>query len=542
MCVTTNAKNRVMKRRSYLLFALFILLVPLVFNVGYSSWHIYASKNYDSSEFVIANLESDSVVCYIDSNVEANRYTSLEVALAKAKSTSGNQTIYVLPGLNKTIPIRINCEIATDDTLVLPYENETYHSYINGSNNYAYLNEANRQTYVQLKENIILTVNGTLTLGGVHNSGQGGQNPNGNTTGKYTEINLLSGAKIINNGTINAYGYISGTLNSSNNGAAHIINNANSVVNMPFSITEHRGGSNFTGMAGKDKNEIQSVVNSSISEDGSKVGEGKPVVFPFNRWLMNNFYNINFSFTSSSKLIGKACLYADGEHNAADLDIINTSGLIQLVNNTSLEGIFIKSSSKLKINIFGSFSLGSLAIKFAIKKSKTFIITITRWIKINISSKDVFLPIPFYFDISLSPFKNGNNAVVNTTNQSFKLLPGSSLTVNNGVTLNAKQIAIYKNTSFYPNGTSIETGALGSIQYPSLSDAIFNNYGSVIANAVGGVINSSNGGTTNISSSSVISKEAHDFTSATITITVKIIWNQNIDVAINIPSYTAVSF
>lgn len=157
------------------------------------------------------NGEGDKVVCYIDKDTTENQYTSIEVALAKAKSTSGSQTVYVKPGLNSTIKIKRDCEIGAGDTLRLPYEGTTIHSFVNGSGHDVAYEHGTRTTYIEVSSGVTFTNNGTLTIGAIQNSGNGGTYPNGNAADKYTEIKLFGNSVLINNGTIDCYGYISGS-------------------------------------------------------------------------------------------------------------------------------------------------------------------------------------------------------------------------------------------------------------------------------------------------------------------------------------------
>ena len=516
-----------MNRKSGILLYLAFFLSFCV-GTGKAAWLITSSsKDYSNAQLAQGNVEGDKVVCYIDKDTSENQYTSIEVALAKAKSTSGSQTVYVKLGLNSTIKIRRDCEIGSGDTLCLPYEGTTIHSYVNGGGHDVAYEHGTRTTYIEVSSGVNFTNNGTLTIGAIQNSGNGGTSPNGNAADKYTEIKLLGNSRLINNGAIDCYGYISG-----NGTSSKIVCNPNSTVNRPFTVIEHRGGSRFAGRAGKDKSEIESVVNSSVSTSGNKQGTGKPVCFVFNRWYMDGFLNLNFEFAFGAKLIGKAALFADGENNATDMKIIDSDGLMQLSSNSFLSGRFDSKTKKINLNSYGSWKLGNLDVSFAIKKTKKVIFTITAWIKIKIPSSSVFLPIPYYFNVTLNPFKNGQSAIVDATSQSFKLMPGSSLTVKQNVTLNGNKIAIYGQNDLYPNGESVETGDLGSSKYPNLQDAVLKNYGNINSSALGGNIQNYNGTITS-SLNSVESKEAHDFASNSITI--KFVISQSVN--IYIPKY-----
>ena len=84
-----------MKRKSVIAIAVAFFLSFCV-GTGKSAWLIAASsKEYTNAQLTQGIVEGDKVVCYIDKDTTENQYTSIEVALAKAKSTSGSQTVYV---------------------------------------------------------------------------------------------------------------------------------------------------------------------------------------------------------------------------------------------------------------------------------------------------------------------------------------------------------------------------------------------------------------------------------------------------------------
>ena len=503
-----------------------------LFSFGSASWLFTTVKSYSNSEITNGNVEGDKEVCYIDSDVDGNRYTSIEIALAVAKSNLGSQKIYVKPNLGFTVKIKRDCEISSEDSLILPYEGTTEHSYVGGTGHKIAYEGGTRTSFVEIQKDVTFINNGTLTIGAIQSSGNGGSSPNGNAADKYTEINLLDGANLINNGTINCWGYISGNKSSK----TKITCTSTSTVNMPYVVIEHRGGSRYAGMCGKDSSEVEDVINSSVSTSGNRTGEGKPVCYVFNRWYLDGFLDVNFEFEYGSKLIGKAALYADGEHNTTDMKIITQDGLIRLENGSLLTGIFDKTNKKCSVNTLGSWILGNLNVYFAIKKKKKVPIfdNVTAFVKVNVSSKNILLPIPYYFDVTLRRFKSGSVAIVDALSQGFKLLPGSSLTVNSGVTLKAKDIAVYRNESLYPNGKTVESGDLGNSPYPQKADAILKNNGSINTGSIGGDVLCSSTASVEFVSNSITGKEAHDFTAKSI----KVLGLVSID--IYIPNYADV--
>ena len=194
-------------------------------------------------------------------------FSTLSSALSySASSTDSNEKIvYAIPNLlesdGKTrhiIKVYENLSIASGVTLCMPYEGETYGiDFSNGSqsgmgSNYSLCSgksfadrdstnvNANRKTVINILDNITLTNNGTILIGGILGIGISNQKPSGHTVSSYTEILMNSGSKIINNGQIECNGYIKES--SSNNGSQLEISNG-AKFTLPYVIYDYRGGS-----------------------------------------------------------------------------------------------------------------------------------------------------------------------------------------------------------------------------------------------------------------------------------------------------------
>ena len=222
------------------------LMVVFCVSIGFSDW-VYPDNSGDKTTSSKKPDISEKVVCaYFSGN--PNKLYSIEDALDKAACNTTAETIFVKPGINPTISR--NCTIAKEDTLILPYEGETFGG-ASGERDHQYSSFAdstdgnvskNRKSKVTLSANKVLTNYGTLKVGG--QVGTQGIEISGMTGGMYSEITLESGASIVNgsdvcqSGTIECYGYIKES--SKNNGSS--INVKYGLLKEPMVIYDFKGG------------------------------------------------------------------------------------------------------------------------------------------------------------------------------------------------------------------------------------------------------------------------------------------------------------
>ena len=222
------------------------LMVAFSVSIGFSDW-VYPDNSGDKTSETKKPEISDKVVCsYFSGN--PNKLYSIEDALDKAASNTTAETIFVKPGINPTISR--NCTIAKEDTLILPYEGESFggaseerdHQYPSFADSSDDNVLKNRKSKVTLSANKVLTNYGTLKVGG--QVGTQGIEISGMTGGMYSEIALESGASIVNgsvtcqSGTIECYGYIKES--SKNNGSS--INVKYGLLKEPIVIYDFKGG------------------------------------------------------------------------------------------------------------------------------------------------------------------------------------------------------------------------------------------------------------------------------------------------------------
>lgn len=519
-----------MKRKNHLMFYL-TLLICAIMPLGFASFDVLAGETSQATP----TLDDDAVtkVCYNDTTNK--QYTTIEMALKEANS---GETIYVIPNPNG-VSIYNDCVIKEGVTLNLPYSitydssTNTYSNPISfastsgGVTTLSY-NDNSRKSVLYLEEGVTLTNNGTLYVGGIQSGGNGGSYYSGHTQGSFSEINVKKNATIVSNGTITSYGYISGVTETNGEtgeiySTSNLIFSKTSLTEIPFIVVEHRGGTVFMGMAGENPDAITSLIMKLLNGDEQTYVEADLQTAPFNRFLLHNFLNVNYTFYSGAKVIAKADLYADNQNNKADVKLVGSndnSYFISLADNACIKGWLNNDISKNSINFYGSFTLNSMSLSLYVYKTK-FIITVKGYI--NLSTSQIHFPIPHYFDISLNRFLDGNEAVVDLTNQNIKLLPGSNLIINENVTVNANSIIVYENGDFYKDGAYYITGNVGcSFPYPQAEDANLICNGYLFADELGGHIKSTKVSANPLinikSKNSVSSNEIYSTTDTTLTI------------------------
>ncbi|MCI6329860.1 MAG: hypothetical protein PUG37_06900 [Bacillales bacterium] len=437
-------------------FIILFLVISSFFNIGSSSFVVEGEAKKEN----ITINEGSKAVCY--NARTGTKYTSIEKALLVAKEdTANNDTIYVIPGTNPTI--MSDCEIASGDTLCLPYEDDgTTHNYYSRENqsgvtfadSNASLVSTNRKSLVTLNNDITITNNGTIEIGGILGTGVSGQKPTGHTTNSYSEILMKSKSKIINNGILNINGYIK---EDSKNNGSQIENSSSSSVKMPFVIYDFRGGS-YSYACYKEN------------------------VMPFNNYDLPNCQVLQ-KYYYGSKLTGMVTIYASA-WSTPDVLVLGTSSdtcLFKLssgyftikynpsnvlyTTNDLSSSTTSTTANYTEIHSYGNISLSSLKISLSVGVSVT------------IDTSKMYCPLGYKFQIFI---ESGTLSIDNK----MKFLGGSLLTVNSSGTLSCNA-----NVSFYNDYIpAIETG--GTNLYPSaFSSAVLVVNGTInINSAFGGLI------------------------------------------------------
>lgn len=327
---------------------------------------------------------------------------------------------------------------------------------------------------------IEVIVNGKLIVGAQTGKIAAGQRQNA-VSGNYCEI-TLNGTITLNNATLEVYGYIKGN--------GEIIANNTTVIENLY----------LTGWLGGSESAVRYIGNDKISVVALGFsGELKidnPTQFPFSQYELRSI-EAKLVVNKGSKLQGytkiatselsQAGVTVPAQINEAVLTFVSSdanktdSGLFRLVgNNSRIEKTV--NGDRVKINLFGEINDGYTSISIMVVK-KT----------VSMTSQKVFFPIDGRTDITL---KNGATL---TQEFSYKLMPGATITVENGGIYNLNGKLIMYDKSF----TDIST-----YPYPGASrgDAKLIVNGTMNVNgALGGNVTSDNAGTVAVGVNATIS-------------------------------------
>lgn len=370
-----------------------------------------------------------------------NNYYTIEEALAVAAS---GQTIFVLN--DTAFATQEIAGVLYDDvkfktvktgvTLLLPFnENDTV-GHIGagkeGSDNYkataALMGTAKLYKKLVIPEGIEVIVNGKLVVGAQTGTTVAGGVQNA-VSGNYCEI-TLEGTITLNNATLEVYGYIKG------NGEI-TANNTTVIENL--CITGWLGGSESAGRYIGDGKSLFSQTNVT-----------NPVQFPFSHYELRS---VQLSITlhkgskhqGYTKIATGAVAVLPAQINEAWLtfassDSNESSGLVRM-KSSDAKVVKTFKGGRVGIETYGSVEDGYTSISLKVA-------TMT----INMTSEKVFFPICGKTDIVI---KSGTF----TQKYKYKLMPGSSLTIENGATLNQNgSIVVYTGDfkdvtdTHYPSG------------------------------------------------------------------------------------------
>lgn len=437
---------------------------------------------------------SDNVVYVKVKGVKVgNNYYTIEDALDVAKS---GQTIFVLNdtafATQEIAGVLYNDvkfkTVKTGVTLLLPFnENDTV-GHIgageDGSANYkataALTGTAKLYKTLVIPEGIEVIVNGKLIVGAQTGKIDAGTNQNA-VSGNYCEISL-GGTITLNNATLEVYGYIKGN--------GEITANNTTVIENLYLSGWMGGSESAVRYIGNDK---ISVVKLAFS---GELKIDNPTQFPFSQYELRSI-EAKLVVNKGSKLQGytkiatselsQAGVTVPAQINEAVLTFVSSdasnasSGLFRLVGNNSK---IVKSMSgdRVRFDLYGEVNDGYTSISIKVVKAT-----------VKMASEKVFFPIDGRTDITL---KNGATL---TQEFSYKLMPGATITVENGSIYNVNGRFIMYDKSF----TDIST-----YPYPGTArgDAkVFVNGTMNINGSFGGKVASNDGGVVNVATGATIS-------------------------------------
>ena len=369
-------------------------------------------------------------------------YHTIEDALAVAKE---GQTIFVLNDtafasqeiagvLYDDIKFRT---VETGVTLLLPFnENDTVgHIGAGGkrSANYkataALTGTAKLYRSLVIPKGIEVIVNGKLIVGAQTGTTAAGGVQNG-VRGNYCEISL-GGTITLNNATLEVYGYIKGN--------GEITANNTTVIENLY-LTGWLGGSES---AGRFIGDGKSLISSTNVKD--------PVQFPFSHYELRSVQS-SITLHKGSKLQGYAKIATGDSLGGLIAAQINEAWLpfVSSDNNEASGLVRMKSSDAKVVKTFKGGRVG-IETYGSVEDGYTSV-TLEVGVTISMTSEKVFFPICGKTDIVI---KSG----MFTQKYKYKLMPGSTLTIENGATFNQNgSIVVYTGDfkdvtdTHYPSG------------------------------------------------------------------------------------------
>lgn len=372
-----------------------------------------------------------------------NTYYTIEEALAFAAS---GQTIFVLNDtafatqeiagvLYDDVKFRT---VETGVTLLLPFnENDTVgHIGAGGkrSANYkataALTGTAKLYKTLVIPEGIEVIVNGKLIVGAQTGTTAAGGVQNG-IRGNYCEISL--GGKItLNDATLEVYGYIKG------NGEI-TANNTTVIENL--CITGWLGGSESAGRYIGDGEPLLTTTNVK-----------NPMQFPFSHYELRSV-QLSITLHKGSKHQGYAKI-ATGDSIGGLIPAQINEAWLTFVSSDSNESSGLVRMKSSDAKVVKTFKGGRVGIETygSVEDGYTSITLKVATVTLSMASEKVFFPICGKTDIVI---KSGTF----TQKYKYKLMPGSSLTIENGATLNQNgSIVVYTGDfkdvtdTHYPSG------------------------------------------------------------------------------------------
>lgn len=301
------------------------------------------------------------------------------------------------------------------------------------------------RTTVNLAAGVSLHNQGTIVVAGLLSQGDSNSGVIGHTSHSYSRFLLGNNAKIIQDTAASktyCYGYISEA--TSDNGSLFSVTNG--TVYVPFIVDDYRG---FTHSWAMTDGAITTQRCSPFNQIEFRNIDVR-VVYYYNAkvyGLVNNMVlydsmSVNKSFMKEISLIG------------------NTTDFAYQLSDSSYSSLASKynvSSQIAQITATGGVNLNPIT-NLEFKESM---------VDVNLATTEAFFPFSYRWNITLAKGTTQSAATFNSSVQRIKMLPGSSVYVGEGCTLNAKAIVVY--SAFYDgsigSGQSSPNG-YGGVAYP----------------------------------------------------------------------------
>ena len=366
-------------------------------------------------------------------------------------------TAFASSGSDKTIVLMNTATLSADATipagvtLLVPYSDTNYNignvDEYDNANMAFYPSQTTASTdhkfpdvdaafrTLTLGENVTLTVNGRLCIGGQISAAAGGGGSGGQTAGSFGKLVLSSGSKVLvqEGGILSSTGYIVG------DGTVEV---HKGTAYQPFVVVDFNGGS-YSAVAAKALN-----------------------LAAYTRYAMLNIQSrLILHADEGAKLYGYCNLFGGGsygtssQHNPTMQLIVSSSSALLTTNgkveflydgtktltrqggSNNIEDHIGKTTINLNLGTNGTASLGSMTLTFSGQ---------------SVVTSNLFYPLPYNVKVNL------NSGTFNLVND-MKVLPGAELYVAQGATLNVNAALVlydgyterqYSN-SIYPNGSNL---------------------------------------------------------------------------------------
>lgn len=299
---------------------------------------------------------------------------------------------------------------------------------------------------------------GKIEIGGILKSSQANPEGTGRTGGSYAEVLLSDGASIVNGGELWVYGLIDSIPGADEDGSAvasgSVENLAGSSTNLPMCWHDFGGGSALKGTYNHiDERECLPL------DDFYFENIACPVIYhggsSMTAW-------INFR-TSDLPLVGIVA-------PEYDMKIIDddATGILNIPDGSRLESNFDPTYVKHGLDFYGDFALNPLTIdvKKAVEDNGYSWTLAGLALPEKVSSTEGYFPISHVWEISLHPGEEGETAYVDGgENSKYKLMNGSSLTIDSGVEFQAGGLVVYDGTNYLDGRGSLESGGTNAANF-----------------------------------------------------------------------------
>lgn len=411
----------------------------------------------DAAEFYVEEDGDDILYCCLDLALDAAGEDGTVIQYRASTTPSSTNTTGTVYGFWSQSEITVPEGV----TLLLPYSRyeteigENFGEYDNtelsedSGTNLGLEPEEGNWFNLTVLSGTTLTVEGALILGGQLNAQA--NTPCAATYGYHANLYLEGDLIVASGGVLSVCGYILGE------GMVSCLDG--STVYQPYVVLDFRGGSYTTATAGASGGSLLQLFASSYLLAPQS---GEEYVMPFNRYTVQNI-QADFWMESGAVLKVYADLYANSQHNTAVGIMIGdaeNTGIITLAEGATLLAEYDASTAvssysqvgRTSLTITGGASLGSFSLKIPVLGAITY----------TLQTSNFLFSIPYNYSISLE----GEGSVY-TLNYGMALLPGATLTVGEGATLNVESLEDGSAVLLVYDGLEDYTAVSSSVTYSS---------------------------------------------------------------------------